>query len=219
MIFFNKEFKQYDDYYYVSADGGVYSKYSHKLLKHYINLDGYHRVDIHGKHMKIHKLVYLTWHGPIPQGLQINHFDDDKDNNNYLNLYAGSQKANIADCCVNQHRVGNMQTVVVYDKSNATITTYPTVRDFLQTTGHSVQNGSLSKVRNRNWFRNRYVIIEQKGVSTIESYKSIRAAYSSWVENKAIKHEASRVGQSLSLPEAQGFQGDYLDSRDSQCGQ
>ena len=219
MIIFGKEFKPYDDYYYVSADGDVYSIYSQKILKHYIDHDGYHRVDIHGKHFKIHKLVYLTWCGPIPDGQQVNHLDDNKDHNHYQNLYAGTQKANIADCFTNQHRVGHMQTVTIFDKYTATVTTYPTVKDFLSTTGHPATNGSLAKVCKRNWFTDRYVIIEQKGVSTIESYKSIRAVSDSGVENKAETHEASRVGQSLSLSKAQGFQRIFFDSRDSQCGQ
>ena len=112
-----------------------------------------------------------------------------------------------------------MQTVTIFDKYTATVTTYPTVKDFLSTTGHPATNGSLAKVRKRNWFTDRYVIIEQKGVSTIESYKSIRAVSDSGVENKAETHEASRVGQSLSLSKAQGFQRIFFDSRDSQCGQ
>lgn len=47
MIIDGKEFKKYDNMYYISADGDVYSKYSHKCLKHNIDIDGYHRVDIH----------------------------------------------------------------------------------------------------------------------------------------------------------------------------
>ncbi len=35
---------------------------------------------------------------------------------------------------------------------------------------------------------------ERKGVTTIESYKSIRATHDGRVENKAETHEASRVG-------------------------
>ena len=219
MIISDKEFRPYDDYYYVSADGEVYSTYSNKILKHYIDHDGYHRVDLHGRHIKIHKLVYLTWCGPIPDGQQVNHLDDNKDHNNYQNLYAGTQRANITDCFTNQHRVGHVHAVIIFDKYIVIVTTYPTVKDFLSTTGHPAANGSLAKVRKRNWFTDRYVIIEQKGVSTIESYKSIRAVYDSGVENKAETHEASRVGQSLSLSEAQGFQRTIFDSRDSQCGQ
>ena len=51
-------FKRYDDCYYVSADGEIFSMYSKKIIKHSIDVDGYHRVDIHGKHMKVHRLVY-----------------------------------------------------------------------------------------------------------------------------------------------------------------
>ena len=96
-----KEFRQFKENptYYVSADGDVYSTFSKKLLKHYIDQDGYHRIDIYlnhkQKHVKIHKLVYLVWVGDIPKGYQLNHIDDNKDNNNYKNLYLGSQKENI----------------------------------------------------------------------------------------------------------------------------
>ena len=84
MIFQGKEFRKYDEHYYVSADGDIYSTYKKGLLKHSIDLDGYHRVDIHSKHMKVHKLVYLVWGGPIPDGKQLNHIDDNKDNNSFI---------------------------------------------------------------------------------------------------------------------------------------
>ena len=83
----------------------MYSKYKNGLLKHYIDHDGYHRVDIHSKHAKVHTLVYKTWVGEIPCGMQINHIDDDKDNNSVYNLYLGTQRDNIADCFDNEHIV------------------------------------------------------------------------------------------------------------------
>ena len=107
IIIENKILKPYDKNYYVSEYGDVYSLYSKKFLKHQIDCDGYHRVDIHSKHIKIHKLVYLTWIGNVKKGEQINHKDDDKNNNHYSNLYIGSQKENIQDCIKNNHRVGN----------------------------------------------------------------------------------------------------------------
>ena len=175
----------YDNMYYVSRDGDVYSMYSKKFLKHATTSNGHHRVDIHGKHMMVHRLVYLAWRGNIPDGLQINHLDDNKSNNCISNLYAGTQKENIADCFLNENRVGHVCSVTILDKQNMKTTTYPSIKDFLKTTGHSAQNGCLTKVMKRNWFKNRYEVIERKGVSTIESYKSIRAAYDSGVENKA----------------------------------
>ncbi len=93
-----KEFRPYDSSYFVSEDGDVYSVYKRGLLKYSIDIDGYHRVDIHSKHMKIHKLVYLVWNGNIPSGMQVNHRDDDKNNNHCANLYIGTQRENIGNC-------------------------------------------------------------------------------------------------------------------------
>lgn len=185
MIYNEKLFKPYDVYYFVSEDGDIYSSYKDGLLKHYIDHDGYHRVDIHGKHIKVHKLVYLVWRGSIPLGMQINHIDDDKDNNSASNLYLGNQKDNIGDCVRNERRVGHVSTISVYDKLEDKMLTFPSIKDFLSYTGHSISNSSLSHCCNRKWFRKRFDIIEQQGVTTIESYKSIRASNGSGVENKA----------------------------------
>lgn len=191
--FNNIEFRPYDNMYYVSQDGDIYSTYKKGLLKHYIDCDGYHRVDIHGKHIKVHKLVYLVWNGEIPSNKQVNHYDDNKNNNNYLNLYLGNQEENMMDCIKNNHRVGHIYSVVVFDKKIGKEITFPSIKDFINYTGHPVQNGSLSHIKDKKWFKERFNIVKREGVTTIESYKSIRANYNSGVENKVILHEASRV--------------------------
>ena len=70
IIIDNKIFKPFDEMYYVSEYGEVYSTYCNRILKPSIGTNGYFRVDIHGRHFTIHKLVYLTWVGDIPEGLQ-----------------------------------------------------------------------------------------------------------------------------------------------------
>lgn len=160
IIYNNQVFKSYDDYYYVSNDGEVYSKYKKGLLKHYIDLDGYHRVDIHRKHIKIHILVYKVWVGDIPNGKQINHFDDNKNNNHYKNLYLGTQKENILDCIRNNHRVGNKKSITIFDKYRNVTITFSTIREFLKYTGHSILNGSISHVKDKKWFKKQFEIIE-----------------------------------------------------------
>lgn len=154
--------KQYDDMYYVSEYGDIYSTYSKKFLKHNIDKDGYHRVDIHKKHMKIHKLVYLTWIGEIPYGKQVNHIDDNKNNNHYSNLYAGTQKENIQDCCKNGHRVGNVHYLTVLDKDTNEVLTFSPVSDFIKYCGHPCGNGSVKRMFTRNWFKVKYEIIDYK---------------------------------------------------------
>lgn len=175
MIYNNIEFRSYDSMYYVSAYGDVYSTYKKGLLKHSIDIDGYHRVDIHGEHMKIHRLVYEVWNGYIPEKMQINHYDDDKNNNYYKNLYLGTQKDNIKDCVRNGHRVGNIKQISVYDKKVLKILNFKSIKEFLNYTGHNISNGSLSHVIDKKWFKERFVIVEEKSVTTIENYKSIRA--------------------------------------------
>lgn len=36
--------------------------------------------------MEVHRIVYLTWHGEIPDGLRVDHIDDNKLNNHLDNL-------------------------------------------------------------------------------------------------------------------------------------
>ena len=190
MIINNKEFHRFDDHYLVSAYGDVYSSYTGECLKHSIDHQGYHRVDIHGKHMKIHKLVYLTWCGEIPEGKQVNHIDDNKDNNHHNNLYIGNQKENIADCIANEHRCGNVFSVVVFNKFTGAIERYPMIKDFLKSTGHSVSNGSLKKVMHRKWFIEKYEILD---LERCRDYRKLAEA------------KASRVVRSVSPHEAQGI--------------
>ena len=50
IIIGGKILKSFDNTYYVSEYGEIYSTYSKKFLKQSIDLDGYLRVDIHGTH-------------------------------------------------------------------------------------------------------------------------------------------------------------------------
>nr|DAJ50624.1 MAG TPA: homing endonuclease [Caudoviricetes sp.] len=158
----NKILKKYDSTYYVSEYGDIYSLYSNKFLKHSIDLYGYHRVDIHSKHIKVHKLVYLTWIGELPKNKQINHKNDNKDDNHYMNLYAGSQKENIRDCINNNHRVGFTHYLTIYDKKeNKTLTFCPAYK-FIEYSQHPCANQSVKRMFTRNWFKKRYEIIDYK---------------------------------------------------------
>lgn len=158
MFINGKEFRAYDKNYYASADGDIYSVRTKKILKHNIDLDGYHRIDLYGRHTKVHKVVYIAWIGPIPEGSQINHHDDDKDNNHWTNLYAGTQKQNIADCIRNGTRKGHIQKITVLEKSTGKILTFDMISDLIAYTGHSVKNGALSKLTRSKWFHEQFEI-------------------------------------------------------------
>lgn len=182
MLINNEEYKSYDDNYYVNEYGKIYSIKLGRELKPNIDCDGYYRVDIYGKHIKVHKLVYLTWIGDIEQGKQINHKDDNKHNNHYTNLYLGTQKENILDCFKNNHRVGNIKSVTLKDNLNNKVITFPSIKEFIKYDGHSNKSNSFSKAKNKLWFKKRYTIINIENVETIERYNELKDNYYKQVE-------------------------------------
>ena len=182
IIINGEEFKQtkINSNYYISATGEIYSKHSRKILKCQIQKareKEYKRVDfyVEGKqrHIMVHRLVFETWVRPLKEGEQVNHIDDDTFNNDYHNLYAGSQKQNIQDCFENEHRVGNVFYLTIYDKEKDIIKTFCPANEFIKYSGHPNKSGSLNKFFSKNWFKKRYEIIEYKKINNLEEYKSV----------------------------------------------
>lgn len=85
--------------YLISTDGQVYSLKSDRLLPQGITERGYKQVDVFSdegikKHMRVHRLVYMAHKGVIPEGMQINHKDENKANNCIDNLELMTNKEN-----------------------------------------------------------------------------------------------------------------------------
>jgi len=89
--------------YRISEYGHVYSLRKRKILKGgTLGLPGYEykaqRLEFKPGHFKtfsIHRLVYQTFVGPIPKGMEINHKDLNKANNHYSNLEVLTHRDNI----------------------------------------------------------------------------------------------------------------------------
>lgn len=196
-IFINgKEFKKtlVSDNYYVSCDGRVYSTYAKRIIScSIITVKGkkYVRVDIHGKHYVVHRLVYEAWVRKLESNEQVNHKNDDGLDNRCCNLYVGTQSENIQDCVDNGHRVGNVFYLTLYDKDRKEIVSFCPASKFIEYSGHPNKSGSLNKFFTKNWFKKRYDIIEFKRIRDLESYKSVTT----------MADECKSVGQSLSLSE------------------
>jgi len=169
----NIEFKQcpINPIYYVSKDGQIYSEHKKDYLTWNIDLYGYPRVDMvidnKQKHIKVHRIVWITWVGNIKPGEQINHKDDDKLNPSLDNLYIGTQKENIKDCFDNNHRVGHVYSLKVFDKNTGKIETFCPASKFIEYSGHNCKSGSISKMMNKNWFKVRYNIIYFKQIESV----------------------------------------------------
>lgn len=77
--------------YFITKDGTLFNEWG-LLLRHQLTVHGYRNVnlqpdgDIGRKNMRVHRLVVMTWIGPIPDGMQVNHLDGDKQNCRVENL-------------------------------------------------------------------------------------------------------------------------------------
>lgn len=85
--------------YLISTDGQVYSLKRDRLLPQGFTERGYKQVDVCNdegikKHMRVHRLVYMAHKGVIPEGMQINHKDENKANNCIDNLELMTNKEN-----------------------------------------------------------------------------------------------------------------------------
>ena len=176
-----KIFKQYKNTkYYCNEDGVIYSDYSQKILTPMlrgVENKKYPYIDINfgtgQKHCYIHKIVFETWIGEIPDGLCVLHKDDNQFNNNFNNLYLGTIKDNTTDRINNGHNVANTWSLTIYDKEKKNTLTFCPSSDFIQYCEHPCKNGNVNRLFNRNWFKQRYKVIEYvpcksfMGVTTI----------------------------------------------------
>ena len=82
--------------YEVSDSGNV--RNPHKVLKKSVKRNGYEfvviNVDGKWKGKYVHRLVWESFNGPIPEGLEVNHKDEDKSNNALDNLELVTHKYN-----------------------------------------------------------------------------------------------------------------------------
>lgn len=79
--------------YIVYTDGRVYSKISNKLMKHCMTKAGYYMLG--SKLGSVHRLVAKTFIGDIPPGMEVNHIDGDKTNNDLSNLEIVTKSENL----------------------------------------------------------------------------------------------------------------------------
>lgn len=94
--------------YRITRNGRVFGLYRKVWVKPMVTSKGYHRVKLSAKNGQIkvfvHRLVYETFVGRIPNGLQINHKDGIKANNEVNNLEVVTSKQNHAHAIKNKLR-------------------------------------------------------------------------------------------------------------------
>lgn len=93
------KFRDYDNY-EIYEDGRIYSYWSNKFLKPSTDKKGYKQVRLYdnegnNKNYKLHRVVLESvTRSQIPEGLQVNHIDENKSNNHINNLNLMTCKEN-----------------------------------------------------------------------------------------------------------------------------
>lgn len=180
----NEVFRQYKNtIYYVSKKGEIYSYYCKRIIKKLIcgsKNKKYEYIDIFSSekqkqvHVKVHVIVYTTWVREIEPYEQINHINDNSLDNRLENLYCGNQKDNIRDCFNNNHRVGRINKLIVFDKKYNKMLIFCPSSDFIQYHYNGLSNQTqVKRLLKRKWFKNRYDLIEYCKIDNIDEYKSV----------------------------------------------
>ena len=91
--------KDYEDLYSLDLNTNqIYSYYKKDYLKPYLNIYNYYTIQLckNGKVklFKVHRLIYEVYNGTIPEGLCIDHIDNNKTNNNIDNLRLANRSEN-----------------------------------------------------------------------------------------------------------------------------
>ena len=83
--------------YYVSKNGDVYNL-NKKIKMRFEQSGNYYRVqcnyNLRGKHFQVHRMVWESFNGEIPEGMEINHINHDPHDNRLENLELTSHKEN-----------------------------------------------------------------------------------------------------------------------------
>lgn len=100
----------YDPVYYADISGNIYRE--NKKLSPVNNGTGYFQIKLRssGKRLNkyIHRLIWETFVGEIPNGFEINHIDHDKSNNALSNLELVTHSENLKKSFIQYGYYGSM---------------------------------------------------------------------------------------------------------------
>ena len=111
--------------YLINNEGEVANKKTLTLL-HQADRNGYKRVNLQDTLYSVHRLVYETFIGPIPEGMKVDHIDGNRSNNNVANLRLVTQSDNMHAAMTNGH--SGQVPVLQFDKDWNFIQEFPNIQ-------------------------------------------------------------------------------------------
>lgn len=142
-----KDIPGYEGLYQASNLGRIRSlKYDKvRIMKPQRSGKGYYKVILClnsvFSHARIHRLVWSAFNGPIPEGLEINHKDEDKANNALLNLELVTRKENVTyGTAIARASKKRSKQVIQFDKNGNFIKEWPSSNEIQRQLGYSASN-------------------------------------------------------------------------------
>lgn len=111
-----------------------------RVLKLRLSQNGYYDVCLGKKRYRVNRLVWSAFNGPIPEGMVVNHNDEDKTNNVLTNLSLMTQKENANWGTRNDRLCGSSAVkeriwVIKLSTQNEILHFYPSIRQAERETG------------------------------------------------------------------------------------
>lgn len=156
--------------YGVTKTGIVFNLKNNKILKP-ANRNGYLRVSLNGKMYSVHRLVYETYVGEIPEKMVIDHIDGNRANNNLSNLQLTTQSKNVKKTYDGGKRAGAVG-VTCFTVDGKELKHYDTIREAATEMGvtHAAIKGA-SNYGTRScgyyWLRDDSISSKEEFVSTM----------------------------------------------------
>ena len=154
--------------YSVNEEGQVKNDKNNYLIKGSLR-NGYLRLN---SIISIHRLVWETFNGEIPEGMVIDHIDGNRSNNALSNLRLVTQSENMSNAQTNGHK-GQVK-ISQYDKEGNFIAKYNSIREAAQTIDGS--EVAIKDAANRHGSSAGYFWIRDDQDITIEEVLKITPA-------------------------------------------
>ena len=116
-----------------------------KILKPLITRNGYYQVGLwknsNEKWYSVHRLVWIAFNEPIPEGLQVNHINEIKSDNRLSNLNLMTSKENTNyGTGIERRAKSKSKPVLQFTLEDILIKEYPSTKQAERETGFSHQN-------------------------------------------------------------------------------
>lgn len=128
---FDDNWKRYPEFsnYWVNKDGRIINEKTRKILipserNGYLRINFFYNKNNYKR--SLHKVLYETFNGPIPEGMLVDHIDGNRSNNALSNLHLVTQSDNMKSAMTNGH--SGQIPVLQFDKQGNFVQEFSTIQ-------------------------------------------------------------------------------------------